>query len=320
MSQPYKPDFAHTFTRRARHHDYFSPYIYHIILKKTSDCQPFGELCGDASFAPGQQGSAFVLRNDLGNSIADVIYHIDGIDPVLQNYQYKVMPDHVHFILRIHKRTPKHLGYYIGLLKTRIAKNYSRKIGKKILAKSIFQPNYCDKPLHPGRSLNELYTYIRENPHRLAMRLQYPNFFQRARKIQIGENYYEAYGNLFLLRNPDKESVRISRKYTPEEKSALKNNWLNHAYKEGVLVSPFISNEEKQIRKEAEELGGKIILITHEAFPERFKPSKHDFDLCSQGRLLIISLGKPKSTLLTRSLCLQMNALAETLSHQGKKA
>lgn len=88
------------------------------------------------------------------------------------------------------------------------------------------------------------------------------------------------------------------------------------ASKGTVLVSPFISQAEKAIRAEAESLGAKIILITHEAFPERFKPSAHDFDLCSKGRLLIISLGLTAGTGLSRALCMQMNDLAEAIANR----
>lgn len=77
---------------------------------------------------------------------------------------------------------------------------------------------------------------------------------------------------------------------------------------------PFISAEEKAVRAEAEKAGARIILITYAAFPELFKPSAHDFELCSQGRLLIITLGLPKKTILSRSLCLEMNALAEKIA------
>lgn len=69
------------------------------------------------------------------------------------------------------------------------------------------------------------------------------------------------------------------------------------------------------MRKAAETLDAKIILITHEAFPERYKPAEHDFDLCSNGRLLIISLEEPKGTPLSREICRRMNALALEISH-----
>lgn len=147
------------------------------------------------------------------------------------------------------------------------------------------------------------------------MRQQFPEFFRRIRKLKIGENEFEAYGNLFLFRNPDKEAVKISRKFTSAEIEQKKSAWLSAAFKGTVLVSPFISPVEKAIHAEAEALGSKIILITHEAFAERYKPSSRDFDLCAEGRLLIISLGLPIGTTLSRSLCLQMNTLAETIVH-----
>ncbi|MDE6294743.1 MAG: hypothetical protein K2M03_01625, partial [Muribaculaceae bacterium] len=163
-------------------------------------------------------------------------------------------------------------------------------------------------------SLDGLFRYIRENPHRLAMQRQFPQFFRRIRRLKIGDGEYEAYGNLFLLRNPDKEAVKISRRFSDEEKARKRYGWLNAAAKGTVLVSPFISRDEKGIRAEAEALGAKIILITHESFGERFKPASRDFDLCTSGRLLIISLGEPSGTTLTRELCLQMNTLAQSIA------
>lgn len=76
------------------------------------------------------------------------------------------------------------------------------------------------------------------------------------------------------------------------------------------MVSPFISKEEKQIREIIEQNRGKIILITHEAFPERYKPADHNLELCSNGRLLIVSMGYPAKTALTREICNEMNKLA----------
>ncbi len=77
------------------------------------------------------------------------------------------------------------------------------------------------------------------------------------------------------------------------------------------MVSPFISPAEKSIRKEAEAADGRVILITHTALGERFKPAAHDFNLCTQGRLLIISLGLSATTPLSRELCVLMNGVAQ---------
>lgn len=300
--------------KRAFAHNYHAPFIYHIILKKNEIFENFGSVRGDARIAPGLNGAAFIEETDLGKTIAKSILGIQRQFPILQIYQFIVMPDHIHILLRVKDWSERHLDFYIETLVSNITEIYSKKIGKHLSVTDIFQPGYCDKPLLLKRSLDGLFRYIRENPHRLAMRRQYPQFFQRVRKLRIADTEYEAYGNLFLFRNPDKEAVKISRKFTIGEKEQKKSAWLSAASKGTVLVSPFISPAEKAIRAEAEALGSKIILITREAFPERYKPAARDFDLCSEGRLLIISLGRPSKTPLSREDCLAMNTLAASLA------
>lgn len=312
---PFSDSGNHSYHQRSFHHDYHNPFIYHIILKKEKGCEAFGSITGDARIPYGNPGCAAVNESPLGKIIAKTVLRLPHDYPILKLHQFCVMPDHLHLLLQVLFRSDKHLDFYIDYLKERIAKRYSTQIGKSINADDIFEKGYCDKPLYDNRSLDGWYRYIRENPHRLAMRMQYPEFFQRARKLQIDNHDYQAYGNLFLLRNPDKVAVKVSHKYSEEEKQKKKKLWLESAVTGTVIVSPFISPAEKAIRGEVESLGGNIILITHEAFPERFKPAKHDFDLCSEGRLLIISLGKPAPAPLTRADCLAMNALAAQIAN-----
>lgn len=309
-----KPEAIPRYHQRAFSHNYHAPFIYHIILKKTTTAETFGIVKGNPLIAPGQLGCAYIEESSLGKTIARSIIGIQYQFPILQIYQFIVMPDHVHILLRVKDWSEKHLDFYIETLTANIATTHSKTTGHQISPTDIFQPGYCDKPLLIKRSLDTLFRYIRENPHRLAIRRQFPQFFQRKRRIRIGAEEYEAYGNLFLFRNPDKEAVKISRSFSPEEKAGKKAAWLHNAAKGTVLVSPFISKEEKAIRTEAEALGGKIILITHEAFSERFKPADHDFALCASGRLLIISLGLAASTALSRAHCMQMNALSEAIA------
>lgn len=81
-------------------------------------------------------------------------------------------------------------------------------------------------------------------------------------------------------------------------------------------MSPFISKREKDVRTEATELDGKFILVTNSPFKEREKPSGKDFELCSMGRMLIIS---PSEILdFGRKACITMNALAEAIVGAGQ--
>ena len=317
--KPFKETGEHSYHRRCFTHDYFAPFIYHIILKKGADCEWFGSVTGDAKIAPGNPGCARINESSLGRIIAKAILHLPYQFPAIKLHQFSVMPDHVHILIQVLYRSGKHLDFYIDGLKNYIASKYATE--KRLLSDAsvfssdmIFEAGYCDKPLYEERSLDSLYRYIRENPHRLAMRKQYPRFFQRVRKLKIGDKEYEAYGNLFLFRNPDKMAVKISRSFSLEEKARKREEWLYSAANGGVLVSPFISPAEKNIRAEAEALGGRTILITHEAFTNRFKPAAHDFELCAAGSLLIISLGLPAGTTLSRSHCLAMNALAGAIA------
>lgn len=309
-----KESGMHSYHRRAINHDYFAPFIYHIILKKLKDCQSFGTVVGDARIAPGNPGSADIKESELGKTIAKEIIHLPYAYPIIRILQYKVMPDHVHILLQVQFRSDKHLDFYVDELRSRIAMKYSKKAGRIVEDIEIFEIGYCDKPLYDGRSLDGLYTYIRQNPHRLAMRQQYPKFFQKVRELPIGNMKYSAYGNLFLLRNPDKEAVKISRSLQREEVLKKKDTWLSSVTKGTILVSPFISKAEKDVRTEAEAIGAKIILIVHEEFPELFKPGAHDFSLCSEGRLLIISFGLPIGTVITYPICDRMNALAKAIA------
>lgn len=314
--KPFSRTDEHSYHRRSFHHDYYGPFIYHIILKKQKNFDIFGEVRGDARIEYGNPGCAYIQEYNIGKTIAKAILHLPYDYPAIKIHQFCVMPDHVHILLQVLFKTQRHLDFYMDALTERVAKKYSESQTLPIAPEDIFEEGYCDKPLYDDRSLNGWYNYIRHNPHRLAIRLQYPLFFQRVRKLKIGDKEYEAYGNLFLFRNPDKASVKISRSFSEEEKIKKKEQWLAEASRGTVLVSPFISKAEKAIRAEAEVLGASLILITHEAFPHRFKPSAHDFDLCSSGRLLIISLGEPTGTELSRELCERMNALAEEICNQ----
>lgn len=53
-----KESGEHSYHRRAINHDYYVPFIYHVILKKSKDCELFGSVVGNARIAPGNPGCA----------------------------------------------------------------------------------------------------------------------------------------------------------------------------------------------------------------------------------------------------------------------
>lgn len=294
---------------RADWHDYKSKCIYHITLMKNPDMPRFGYIAGDCSIPAGSRGSSYLSASPLGRVVKEALREIPSIHPALQLYQYALMPDHLHLVLNVAYELDEILGRKIG--------RFKNLINVKAGMVGVFDEGFNDQILKPNRKLDHVYKYLRENPYRLAIRRRVPDFFLRRNQLKISNVVCQAYGNIQLLANPFMEQVIVHRAETDEQFEHHKEEWLYNAANGGVLVSPFISKREKLVKTEAEALEGRFIIITHEAFGDRYKPSGHDFELCSQGRLLIISLGLPSKTELSRNHCIRMNRLAEAICNGG---
>lgn len=251
-------------------------------------------------------------RSPLGHIIERNIRAIPELCGSIRLLLYCIMPDHVHMLLFVTERTERALGSYIGMLKVRIGQEWRSQGGDS----PVFATDFHDRILRKHHSLNIVYQYIRDNPRRLAVRRANPDFFRRVNNITLNGRQFSAFGNIQLLDNPFKRSVIVHRADSSAPKAEQCEHWLHTASNGGVLVSAFISPAEKEIRNEAEKTGGKIILLTNCAFPERYKPAAHDFSLCELGRLLIIAPGESMPS--CRETFLALNSLAETIAKTAK--
>lgn len=310
---PLNQDFIHKYTRRKKDHDYYSDCRYHIILRKAEKCPYFGMIKGNPLILDKRGGGAFIEHTKLGKIISGNIYNFSKAFKILRVKQYCVMPDHVHIFLHITEKSDKHLGKYIGILKGLIAKEASNCFGREIAAIDIFEENFTDKIIYYKRNFEVISNYIKLNPHRLAMRFNFPEYFERREIFEIGGEQFEAYGNHFLIHNPFKMVVRGHYSNTPAQNERLIDECLEHVAAGGVLVSPFIHSIEKLIRDRAEEMGGKLIRIQRESFSEKYKPSENEFNLCGEGRMLVvapkISIGKSD-----RQVFMKLNGIAEKIA------
>lgn len=289
---------------RARWHDYTKRCIYLITLIKSPEVEYFGALGGNVSIPPGQVGCSFVISYRIGNAIKRALREFYEIESCARVLQYAIMPDHLHFLLFIQEPTKDTLGSIIARFKV--------KVDKIAGITHVFAKGFNDQILKTSRNLNTIFNYLRSNPHRLAMRKSHPEYLRRINALKIGGNSYQAYGNFQLLDCPFKEQVVIHRADTADERERKRQLWTYTAANGGVLVSPFISKAEKEVRSDAEVAGGRFILIVNEPMEERYKPSGHDFELCEAGRLLIISANLSGD--ISRQMCLTMNSLAETIA------
>lgn len=289
---------------RAPWHDYTQRCIYMITLNKNPLMENFGILQGDYRIPTGQKGAAFISSTALGKAIKNTLRRFNSTEPNVRVLQYALMPDHLHILLFVEYPTEDTLGKIIARFKI--------EVNKAAGTTGVFAKGFNDQILKSSRSLAVLYRYLRENARRLAVRRARPEFFRRVNALEIGVKTFQAYGNFQLLDCPFKEQVIVHRTDSSETRQKNREQWLYTAANGGVLVSPFISPAEKEIRKEAEESGGRFILIISEPMGERYKPAGRDFELCEAGRLLIVSANLPGD--LSRQTCLTMNTLAQTIT------
>lgn len=297
--------------RRAKWHDYRSRAIYMITITKAAGIPKFGEVVQVSPFA-----SVETELTPLGKAIVVELKAMTAKYPELEIFEYVIMPDHIHFILYVKSPTGYHLGKAIGDFKGACSRRYLNICAnEESEITPVFSRGFHDRILRAKGQLSIMKNYVRDNPRRLHIKRTKPDLFSSKQTIKINGEEFDAFGNIFLLRNPEIEAVKVSSRFSEEELRLLNRRWIRTIEEGGVLVSPFISPKEKIYRDLAIDNGANVIILLENGFGERFKPSGQYFDLCAEGRLLLIA---PKEhtnrrEALTRGQALRMNDLAASL-------
>ena len=228
------------------------------------------------------------------------------------------MPDHLHGIVYVKEQLPKPVGDTIRGFKSGVTSELRKLMHDPTL--DVWEEGYHDRVIMSSGTLHAERRYIRDNPRRYCVRKAHPELFVRVNRLDnarlpSGESW-SGVGNLFLLEKPELMPVQVSRRATGAEVAALETEVLDRVRRGTVMVSPFISPGEKRISKLVMDQDyGSLILINPNGFPPLYKPPGVYFDLCAQGRLLVLSLfvhtGRKEP--LTRERCLQMNRWVEEI-------
>ena len=288
---------------RCPSHDYRSKTIYLITINKGPSIQEFSSCYGKKDLFYRDAGIKYF---DIGRHIKDELWNIRNKFKSAEVKQYVVMPDHIHFILDIQNRTDYHLGDLISIFKHTI-NDYAGING-------VFEDGYHDRILRGPGQYDRMGHYVKDNPRRRLIKTNLREFFGLPKLINLAGSDYIIYGNFFLLKNPVFSNVRFSSKYSVAEMEIRHREWEETIRSNGVLVSPFIHQKEKEFRDLAIANGANLFQFTRNPIGDRFKPSGKFFDLCAEGRLLLISTYQSgQGEKITRGEALAMNALAESI-------
>ena len=186
----------------------------------------------------------------------------------------------------------------------------------------IFTERPFIRPLSRRGQLRTMFHYVQMNPQRLATKRLKPGFFRVQKDVEIGGRKYDGIGNVALLMEEAYAPVHVRHLWVEKAQSGnnqelrdYKNACVLKARKAVVMVSPFISPDEKQVMQVLLKEQHPFILLTDNGFRDYYKPADILFDACAAGRLLILSPwpydgGKRH---ISRTDCVALNAMAEEI-------
>lgn len=277
----------------------------------------------------GASSSAELVPSTLGSHVAREWYALCEEYPQIKILHLQLMPEHLHVVLYVMERIPRHLGKLVGIVKNRCNKHFWRQLDEQGLLgprdtespPRLFARNFQDTILSHGGQLGTMLEYARQNPYRALVKRENADLFRVVAELKVGGETFAAIGNRWLLDRPVRMQVRCHNNTSPANLWLIarqKVYFLDRGEKGGVVVSPCISAGEKEIARAVLDAGKPLIVILENGFPPLYKPPGKYFEACAEGRLLMLAPWPyhMEQRTITRSQCNALNAMAAAISNE----
>ena len=314
--------------------------MYHVTLTVPSREPLFGTLV----IPDGNPSEARIERTDMGNSVVDELYVMCRHYPEIRILQFCLMPDHLHAVIRVTRVMKTSIravirGYWQGVKK--LGRAYTLAVAAELNSTTndegsqstgatnegsypfaIFTERPFIRPLSRRGQLHTMISYVQMNPQRLATKRLKPGYFRVQKDIVIGHRRYDGVGNAALLMSEGFATVHVRSTMVKaaehgdaQQLRDYMNGCVLKARKGVVMVSPFISPQEKQVMQVLLQEQHPFVLLADNGFRDYYKPADFLFDACASGRLLILSPwpydeGKRH---ISRAECVALNTMAEEI-------
>lgn len=263
-----------------------------------------------------QPGAPHIELSPLGIKVKESLERMPQVEPKIELVCYSIMPNHIHFIIAVRGELNRPIGTIIRsfmgatsrslhMLKAEgkiqwnsAAASIARKASTE--KPSLWQPGYCIGICHTEQKLHTRIGYVIENPFFGILENERHDFMKRTMMLTIKGRRYSGYGNMLLLKEPDRLQVFCHRNHpvTHEPYHLTQDFWeekqaiLNAASDGVVIVTPGISPCEADIMWSVLQNGGNVINIQQEEIPisDKWHPEKERRIYCSQGQMLVLSV------------------------------
>lgn len=263
-----------------------------------------------------QPGAPHIELSLLGLKVKESLERMPQVEPKIELVCYSIMPNHIHFIIAVRGELSRPIGTIIRSFMGATSRSLhmlraegkiqwnsaAASIARKASTEkpSLWQPGYCIGICHTEQKLHTRIGYVIENPFFGILETERHDFMKRTMMLTIKGRRYSGYGNMLLLKEPDRLQVFCHRNHPVthepyhltqdfrEEKQAI----LNAAADGVVIITPGISPGEADIMWSVLQNGGYVINIQQEEIPisDKWHPEKERRIYCSQGQMLVLSV------------------------------
>ena len=318
--------------------------LYHITLTIPSR-KP---LLGTLVIPEGKAELAKVDASPFGRTLTNLLWDLPHYQPDIQVLHYALMPDHLHMIWHVKRTIDTSIraavwGFWKGARKlgraysyndslfdlTNSRHNYQESLMGEIGETAYYQlaPIFTEQPyirsMTKRSQLPTVIRYLDMNPQRLATKRMLPAYFRVQEGIEIAGRLYCGVGNVQLLQAESFAPVHVRRMWVEDADRHgydkplrdYMNGCVLAARKGTMMVSPFISKQEKAVMDVLIKEGHPFIYIADNGFRDYFKPQDALFDAVATKQVLILSPWEydAEKRHVSRADCVAMNKMAEEI-------
>ena len=344
-------DVIHRMGRRCRNWDYCGKGAYQITITLADRRS---RALGRLDYAEGR--GAFVELSELGRLVEGVFDELPRQWAGVEVLGVQIMPDHLHVVLAVRSRQRKPLGAIVGSFKSKATSRWLDRLGRtrpsatgescaSARVPKLWAEGYVDTILFDESAVANALAYLADNPRRLWEKRAHPELFTVLRdlSVDLGQGrigHFAAIGNHYLLKAHSILQVQCSRRFfayardakgviqkglppriESDEFRAAAEALLEEAAHGAVLISPCVSEGEREIARQAFVAGHKVITLANKGFSPLYKPGGRLFDHCAAGNLLMLApVGwpyLPGEKKMTRLDACVLNRLAQLVSGPG---
>ena len=272
-----------------------------------------------------QPEAPHIKLSPLGKAVKEAWERMPEVEPKIEHVCLTIMPNHIHAIIAVRSDLPRPIGSVIRSfmgttthtlhkmlaegtvqwkpsscdgVSTPLSPSSCGGISTPSNKPSLWQPGYCLGVCNTEEKLHTRIGYVLENPFFGIMEKEQPLFMERTMLLSIADRNYRAYGNILLLKEPDRIQVFCHRQHpTTRQPYHLtadfnldKATALDAAANGTVIVTPAISPGELEIMWAVLRAGGNVINIKRELpLDDKWHPDKERRLYCQRGQLLVLA-------------------------------